>query len=223
MVSVARRRNTRRLVDDWDTLLPQEDQHVIMYLGNFRCAGTARNYVGVIRWACNSFKLGRSWDSDLISQTLHGLDKNVSRLLGPVKHQRTLLTQLLVTQVASLGMQMVSEEFTVATLIFWEFLLRVQSEGVPMQVGTDKELFELAPSRHSALSVVQNLLVLRLTRRKHRPEGSTLKRGCRCALVGREACAVCMFKAWHQRVKPSPGTRIWTGTASQYLHQLRRC
>ena len=32
-----------------------------------------------------------------------------------------------------------------------------------------------------------------------------------------------MFKAWHQRVKPSPGTRIWTGTASQYLHQLRRC
>ena len=108
-----------------------------MNLGIFRCAGTARNCVGVIRWACNSFQLGRSWDSDLISQTLHGLDKKVIRLLGPVKHQRTLLTQLLVTQVASVGMQMVSEEFTVATLIFWEFLLRVQSEGVPMQVCGD--------------------------------------------------------------------------------------
>ena len=70
--------------------------------------------------------------------------------------------------------------------------------------------------------MVGNVLVVRFTRRKHRPSGSTLKRVCRCATVGRQACAVCNFRSWTEARKPRVGDRVFGGSSSQYLHSLRR-
>ena len=91
-----------------------------------------------------------------------------------------------------------------------------------MEFGTQAEVFELAPQRHSALTMVSGFLLLKLTRRKHRPEGSILKRSCRCREVGRLSCVVCTYLAWVAEKQPGTGSRVWPGSASQYLHQLRR-
>ena len=193
-----------------------------MYITIFRCGGTARNYVGSIRWACVTFRMSLSWDTERVTQALRGVEKKVLRILGPKSSQKTLLTQELVGQVCDLGLVAVSEEFVVLTLLSWEFLLRVQSEGIGLQYGSQQLIFDLAPSRHSSICMVGNVLVVRFTRRKHRPSGSTLKRVCRCATVGRQACAVCTFRQWAEARKPRVGDRVFGGSASQYLHSLRR-
>ena len=104
----------------------------------------------------------------------------------------------------------------------WEFLLRVQSEAIGLQVGALEDLVMLAPNRHSALVVSAKMVTLKLQRRKHRPEGSTLKRPCRCAELGPQFCAVCRTAGFilHRRFRPGDQLQGKNGYAFQ--KQLRR-
>ena len=91
------------------------------------------------------------------------------RRLGPKSQQKTLLTQSLIDQIVGLATELASGELILLTLLNWEYLLRVQSEGIPMEFGTQAEVFELAPQRHSALTMVSGFLLLKLTRRSIGP------------------------------------------------------
>ena len=87
----------------------------------------------------------------------------------------------------------ITDGFQECVLVSWEYLLRVQSEAIGLELGTVAEVREneLAEGRHSAvwLSMTEEVLHLLLKRRKHGPKGSWLMRPCTCkvnrkALVG---------------------------------------
>lgn len=74
-------------------------------------------------------------------------------------------------------------------LVGWYFLLRMQSEGFPLEKGDHTEAGELPEGRHSAVWVdAQYTTHIRLAKRKNRPRGSYLKRRCTCAQSGSRKC-----------------------------------
>jgi hypothetical protein len=65
--------------------------------------------------------------------------------------------------------------------VAYSFLLRVQSEMLGLEAGSEAELSSgMPPSRHSAACVKDGQLHIRLKVRKHRPRGSLLIRSCIC-------------------------------------------
>ena len=83
-------------------------------------------------------------------------------------------------------------------LLSYVFLLRVPSEALPVQVGSNGLLDgKLAPDKHSRLWCEDSKLTLHLARRKNKPHGSTLIRYCWCATeTGEVLCPVCVFGKW---------------------------
>ena len=53
-------------------------------------------------------------------------------------------------------------EWSLLVVLAWAFLLRVDSEAVPIQIGSPGDLQMLAPHRHSALVLEGDTIVLRL-------------------------------------------------------------
>ena len=105
-------------------------------------------------------------------------------------------------------------------LLSWEFLLRVQSECVPLEVGDSSEGACLAPERHSAVFLdAQLCLNIKLQRRKHRPRGSLLQRVCTC----KQDCRFCVVHVLQRRLAEMPvGARLFPFTASQVQRSLRQ-
>ena len=67
-------------------------------------------------------------------------------------------------------------QFAVLFLVTYVFLLRLPSEALPIVVG------EIGQTEAKAvLQCVGDKLVLKLERRKNKPQGSTLTRGCWCS------------------------------------------
>ena len=61
----------------------------------------------------------------------------------------------------------------------------MQSEVFPLERGQAGESIILPPGRHSALFVAKDgAITIRWRRRKHRPNGSLLSRGCTCRVLG---------------------------------------
>ena len=107
-------------------------------------------------------------------------------------------------------------------LLAWEFLFRVQSEALNLQVGVLDDLVTMAPERHSAVVMSAGVVTIRLQRRKHRPAGSTLKRPCRCSAVGRQFCAACRTADLIMAKGLVPGDRLQGKNAFAFQRQLRR-
>ena len=102
----------------------------------------------------------------------------------------------------------------------WEFLLRVQSEGVPLGKGGPWDADCLDSSRHSAVWVSYGMVYMRLQRRKYRPHGSLMKRACSCQRMTNNYCIVHRVGAWlyEQRY----GTQLFAFTAAQFKAEVVR-
>ena len=99
-------------------------------------------------------------------------------------------------------------------LTSYVFLLRVPSEGLPITADNNGSCVGKA-----LLSVEEDAVVLRLTSRKNRPQGSTLRRSCWCREC-RETCPVHVLGAWYKSLPP--GKRAFEGiTAASALADLR--
>ena len=86
-----------------------------------------------------------------------------------------------------------------AILVSWEFLLRVQSEGLQLWIGKASDKDCLPQGRNNGLWVDQdNNLCLRLRTRKNIKCGITMRRACMCwtGEVPRKTCAVHVFKEY---------------------------
>ena len=94
-------------------------------------------------------------------------------------------------------------------LIGWDFLMRIQSECLPLQCGEPSEKQVLDPVRHSAVyHDAQGNLVIRWTRRKNRPRGSILRWKCWCALKGAFVCITCRMRVRLRQL--TVGEKVWT-------------
>ena len=107
-------------------------------------------------------------------------------------------------------------------VLSWAFLLRVQSEGVPLEAGTEEELRHLPGHRHSAVVIDSaGNLQLRLRCRKNRPHGSLLVRPCTCTLPG--GPLMCAPRRVQARLSQMmPGQRLFPASEGQYLHLFRQ-
>lgn len=191
------------------TLPPADPQHVEMFVSIFRNGATAQNYIGFIKWACVQQGLSSEWYTESVAMAIKGAKKATLRMRGGQVGARLLLTENLVTQIVRLSDVIGPRGFSEAVIVAWEFLLRVQSEAVCLQKGAPQDSGKLSPSRHSGLWVDNSRgLCLRLQRRKHRPNGSFLVRGCSCREVGSTRCPP-------HRIGPLSGwVGVWPATVA---------
>ena len=151
-----------------------------MFLALFQDAGTAPDYVGCIAWALKYGGLGLQWYDDEVKLAMQGLKKQQQQQTCGILSSSLLLDQTTISRLVAFCTEL--EQFVEASDLFvlaWQFLLRVQSEGVPLEVGSEAELRCLPPERHSALVADHDYNIhIRLRCRKNRPEGSLLTRSC---------------------------------------------
>lgn len=205
-----------------ETLPPKSAQDVLKYIALFASAGTAKNYVGHITWACKFHALDLRWRTDEITLALQGL-KKAELSAGSRNCSRVpLLTSSHMLQLITLcdtlpGFDSDGDLF----LLSWQFLLRVASEAVPVQCGEESELGGLPVGRHSCLWIDSDFTChLKLRRRKHMPEGSYMARKCLCK-VGR-VDSLCLSHRLHRRLANMPaGQPLFSLTAPQFLKRFR--
>ena len=203
------------------TLPPREGSHVEMFVAIFRNPATAQNYVGFLKWSCLHLRLPTEWYTATVVDTLRGARKRHLRLVGGAKHAAEILTDDCMQRLVALADKLKFKEFALLALVSWEFILRCQSEAIPLLAGCAGDATCLPASRHSGVWVAgDHHLCLRLRRRKNRPQGSLLKRPCTCATTSRQFCVVCRILARLKlRETASP---LWELTSDQALKQLRR-
>ena len=209
--------------EDQASLPPRSEAHVLWYLQIFRNGGTAQNYLHYLRWACGELKLDVSWDTDTVRAAVQGTKKMGLRLLGGTRHQQTLLTAKSLTTCVAAADALGETRWAVCALVIWDCLLRVQSEGISLQIGSAKQIVDLTVGRHSAVYVDGKRSVhVRLARRKHRPSGTTLHRKCRCTVTGPQFCAPCRVLGLVDALHLQDGDRIYSGSAFDFRSTLRR-
>ena len=203
------------------SLPPQSGQHVEAFVSVFRNPDTAANYITHLRWACDHLGLAKVWDTDTLKATLRGAKRRRTRLFGGPSGAKRILDKSLFQKLVQAADEAGMEELAVFCLVAWEFLLRVQSECIPLQVGAQKDGRFLPPSRHSGLWVEGwTSVVLKLRLRKNRPQGSLLKRPCTCALAGPRLCLLHRLSAFLRG--KAYGEAVWSFTAHSGLVAIRR-
>ena len=87
-----------------------------------------------------------------MQQALRGARKRTLRCVGEAMRTKVLLDDAWVHQVVRLADNLgMDGAFQVCVLIGYEFLLRVKSEGIPLQRGEAHNAKHLPPDRHSAV------------------------------------------------------------------------
>ena len=207
--------------EDGKTLPPRCSADVEAFVAIFKNGNTAANYVGFIRWACTHLNASLEWNSTTLMETVKGARKRHERVHGGAKHAAKLLDDKNIHDVVRMADHMGSPEFSTFSLVCWEFLLRVQSEAVPLLVGNADCATSMPAERHSGLWVDSaNFLCLRLARRKNRPQGSLLRRGCTCRTSSKQMCVVHRLQA-HLAKRPL-AQPVWSFTSASALATLRR-
>ena len=131
------------------------------------------------------------------------------------------LTERLVSQMIALADSLGPVGLSELIVVAWEFLLRVQSECLPIERGTHADATSLPPLRHSGLYVDgRGALVLRLRRRKHRPEGSLLSRTCSCRTTGSNRCPPHRLSGFLARFPV--GAKLWSWDSQELTRLLKR-
>ena len=206
-------------VEERYCLPPKSDEFVLWWLACFRCPGTAVNYEDYLGFYCKILQLDTSWRSERIRTYIKGLRKRKLKQGIIPKTVQVLIGQTDVEALVTYFDTAKLEALAILTLISWEGLLRVQSEGIPLQAGTASDAYLLAKTRHSAVWVTQGVAFIRLQQRKHRPHGSFLKRPCRCTEVPQQFCLCCRLEEFLKNFHP--GQRLWNVSARHFQHKVR--
>ena len=94
-------------------------------------------------------------------------------------------------------------------LVAYASLLRVPSAAIPLTAHGGKKHLAKEGDR----------LVIRPDKRKHRPQGSVLKRPCTCSKAEPQFCIVHRMQKFLRQFVP--GQRLWTISAHNFLRLLR--
>lgn len=205
-----------------ETLPPRCPSDVLKFIALFSSAGTAKNYVGYVAWACKYHGHSLAWRTHEVNLALQGLKKAEQvRSQHVLKHVRLMTPDIMVRLLKLCDALPAFQRDGDLFLLAWQFLLRVQSEAAPLQFGdlTDQSL--LPPGRHSAIWVDAQLVChLRLKKRKRMPGGSVMVRPCVCN--GSETDILCVSHRLLGRLSSlEPGHPLFDFTASQFLKRFR--
>ena len=106
-------------------LPPRTETDVAEYVAIFRNAGTAANYVDVLKWHCLIQSLDVGWAATTLKLQLKGLKKlSLAQMAGKLVTELALLTQEVMLKVAAVARKFRLAEFVVLHLFCWLFLSR---------------------------------------------------------------------------------------------------
>ena len=208
--------------DEDASLPPKTETDICLFVSIFRNPGTARNYVGHVKWACLYLALPVAWHGSEVSMTMQGLSKQYqSARAGALSRRRLMSEDLLLRLLIMADGISLFLLLGDLLLISWQALLRVQSEAIPLECGSFETVHVLPPNRHSSVFIdEEGTLHLRLRQRKHRPQGSLLIRPCICTLSQRNV--MCVGHRLKTRIlNMAEGQKVFNFTSSVALTQFR--
>jgi hypothetical protein len=141
-------------------------------------------------------------------------------MIGEAAQQAFFLTHEIMVQLVQMLLRMeVPPGMAVLAVIAWQFLLRVQSEGVPLLRGLPSSCNGLPTACHSGVWISGERIHIRLRKRKHRPSGSWLKRACTC----NECPLLCCIHFAGQYIMSKPiGDPLFGFSHAQFTHAIKR-
>jgi len=101
----------------------------------FHNPGTCANYVGHVRWACVNERVSLHWDTPSLRQAIKGVKNTHVDYYGGPSCAKSLLTEKSLAQLVIYYSGQCDAQFIVRLSTNWEFLLRVQSEGLEVHKG----------------------------------------------------------------------------------------
>ena len=153
------------------TLPPRNERQVAQWICLFRNYGTAMNYLCSLKWTCIKHELDVSWYGGFLKTLMKGQKKwSMKMIAGEIDKQR-LLTEEIVSDLVRFCDMMSESDFGTFVLFCWEFLCRVQSEAVPLEVGRSTDEVMLPEGRHSGVYIEGNDICVRWMRRKKHAKG----------------------------------------------------
>jgi len=201
------------------TLPPKEARHVSCWLTMFRNPGTAQNYVSYLRWACRFEGFSLHWDTDMVKQTLNGMRKCHLKWFHGANVCKFKLRNHMVTTLYHFFMTAGHGDMACAILFNFEFCLRAKSEGMAVFKGSNAFVF-LLPEHLPNGAWVNSAgnVSFRMRRRKHRPAGSLLTRGCCCG-KGELPCFACEFTRRYEQAEV--GQPLWNFRPAEFIARVR--
>ena len=158
--------------------MPPPVDGLVQWSRVFAVKNTFRNYLGKLRLACEILRLPTC---NLDHPSVKRAKATILALSTAPKAKHSVRCNV-VAQLVQLAR---SEGDTASSLLYvlaYAFLLRVPSELLPVTLGFNGVIApdKLPVGVHSCLSIENNCVRLQLARRKHKPHGSTMRRGCWC-------------------------------------------
>ena len=105
-------------------------------------------------------------------------------MIGTTLTMQTLLVTNMVKEVVQFAQDDTSTAVLAPFLLTgWEFLMRMQSECVPLEWGSPERLLKIPEDRHSVVCIIKKETGADYTvekKRDLRPPGSLLRRPCTC-------------------------------------------
>jgi hypothetical protein len=189
-------------------------EQALAFVGYFRSAASAEKYLQAVRWAYVFLDLSLTWDSPAVKQAIRG-GKKLQSADRPRK--RTWIRPPWVVRLCEWAWRAGDPLVCVAFSWASSFLLRVRSELISLSWE--------GPSRAELLFLEDGspAVRLRLARRKNRPHGTTLIRGCSCRSLS-AMCPVHTLTRWLNatgRSAPPRSGRVFTFSYDTFQRRLR--
>ena len=197
-----------------DDELPPKIDELLAWSTLFRCSKTFGNSLNYVRLGCELVNVATTVFDDG-AKMLQRAKRAIEKKRKFIARGQMFLRLEVVKELLALADGI--EPWRPLAMLFltsYVFLLRVPSEGLPITVNHNG-----SSDGKALISVEDEAVVLRLTSRKNRPQGSTLKRGCWCGEC-EATCPVHVLGAWYKALPH--GSRAFVGiTAASALADLR--
>ena len=173
------------------------------YVSVFQSWATCKQYLKHLRWCPRFLHLGCSWDTPTLKQVLNGLQKS-----SAAKKVKSVLLSKDVGRIVRCAEGVGDMNTAALAAISRSFLLRVPSEGIPLQWN----------GNHSRVQFHGDKVEITLMRRKNCDRPTVMERGCSCATSGRSLCAF----HWLQRLQLTAETNaVFSLTAQAFVTCVR--
>ena len=158
------------------------------------------------------------WDTDAVTQACKGLRKHHLREYGGPKRTKFLMRTIWISAVAQYLWNNMEKELALCLMLSWEFLLRMQSEGLNVHMGDPRVLTEKVEWPAALWIEKDGSLHFWMARRKNKPEGSHLVRSCCCSK--KRFCTPCAFARLLRGVPY--GAQLWDFRPAYVLARVRQ-